>query len=137
MGIALASSGIAAIIAIVVPLVSFRLALRQDQARWLREQRTQLYVDMLTEALGEEQRLEYTMADDDTRERMKSWFTDLRMPALERARLGARGTAYGSKPKGRQPGVQQAGASGLPGNAQTQSRRGRPPAAADAARDLA
>jgi hypothetical protein len=46
--IALISTGLAAIIAVVVPWVAFRLALRQDRARWLREQRAQLYVDMLT-----------------------------------------------------------------------------------------
>lgn len=88
---------IAVIIAITVPWLTFRLALRQDQARWLREQRTQLYVDLLTEGYAEEQWLEYAMADDETRKRMREWYTDLRMQPLERARLGARGTAYGSR----------------------------------------
>ena len=97
MSIALVSSVLAAIIAVVVPLGAFRLALRQDQVRWLRERRTDLYVDMLTEAYAEEQWLEYTMADDETRERMRKWYTDLRLSPLERARLGARGTAYGSR----------------------------------------
>ena len=46
--LALVPALIAAIIAVVVPLVSFRLALRQDHSRWLREQREELYVDLLT-----------------------------------------------------------------------------------------
>ena len=95
--VALVSTGLAAIIAVTVPWVTFRLALRQDQARWLREQRAQLYVDMLTEAYAEKEWLEYAMADDETQERMRTYFHDLRLPPLERARLGARGTIFGSK----------------------------------------
>jgi hypothetical protein len=90
-------AAIAVIIAVTVPWMTFRLAMRQDQARWLREQRTQLYVDMLTEAYAEEEYLHYAMADDEARERRQQWFTDLRMPPVERARLGARGTAFGSR----------------------------------------
>jgi hypothetical protein len=37
------------------------------------------------------------MADDETRERIRAHFTDLRLPPTERARLGARGTIFGSK----------------------------------------
>jgi len=48
--IALISVGVSLIIAATVPYMTFKLALRQDQARWLREQRSQLYVDLLTEA---------------------------------------------------------------------------------------
>jgi hypothetical protein len=54
-------------------------------------------VDLLTEAYAEKEHLEYTMADDETRERMRGYFTDLRLPPLERARLGARGTIFGSR----------------------------------------
>jgi hypothetical protein len=95
--VALVSTGLAAIIAVTVPWVAFRLALRQDQARWLREQRAQLYVDLLTEAYAEKEWLEYAMADDETRETMRTYFHDLRLPPLERARLGARGTIFASK----------------------------------------
>jgi hypothetical protein len=73
--VALVSAGLATIIAIWVPWVAFRLALRQDQARWLREQRAQLYVDLLTEAHAEKEHLEYTLADDDTRESMRRYYT--------------------------------------------------------------
>src|ERR1700750_1672316 len=92
--IALISTGLAAIIAVVVPWMAFRLALRQDQARWLREQRAQLYVDMLTEAYAEQQYFQNATADDETRERMREHFTDLRLAPVERARLGARGTIF-------------------------------------------
>ena len=52
---------------------------------------------MLTEAYAEKEWLEYAMADDETQERMRRYFHDLRLPPLERARLGARGTIFGSK----------------------------------------
>ena len=67
------------------------------RARWLREQRAQLYVDLLTEAYAEQQHFEYTTADDESRERMREYFVDLRLPPLERARLGARGTIFASR----------------------------------------
>jgi hypothetical protein len=95
--IALLSAGLAAIVAVSVPWMTFRLALRQDQVRWLREQRAQLYVDLLTEAYTEQQYFEYEIADDDTRERMRRHFVDLRLPPMERARLGARGTIFASQ----------------------------------------
>jgi len=60
--VALISIGFGVIIAVTVPWMTFRLALRQDQARWLREQRAELYVDLLTEAHAETQWLEYELA---------------------------------------------------------------------------
>lgn len=95
--IALTSTGLAAIIAVVVPWMAFRLALRQDRARWLREQRAQLYVDMLTEAHAEQEYFHYAMAADEDRERMRKHWADLRLAPLERARLGARGTIFASR----------------------------------------
>jgi len=95
--VALLSAGLAAIIAVSVPWMTFRLALRQDQVRWLREQRAQLYADLLTEAYAEQQYFEYEIADDETREHMRRHFADLRLPPLERARLGARGTIFASR----------------------------------------
>jgi hypothetical protein len=76
--VALVSSGVAAIIAVTVPWQAFRLALRQDQARWLREQRAQLYADLLTEAYAEQQYVEHAMASEDVKKRIR--FTDLRLP---------------------------------------------------------
>jgi hypothetical protein len=95
--VALIAAGLAAIIAVVVPWVTFRLALRQDQARWLREQLAQLYVDLLTEAHAEQEYFHYAMAADEDKERMRKYWTDLRLPPLERARLGARGTIFASR----------------------------------------
>src|SRR5215469_1597465 len=84
---------------LTVPWITFRLALRQDQIRWLREQRAQLYVDLLAEAHAEQKWLQYALADDGTRGAMREHFvaTDTRLPPLERARLGARGTIFGSQ----------------------------------------
>jgi hypothetical protein len=93
---ALLSVGLAAIIAVSVPWMTFRLAMRQDQVRWLREQRAHLYADLFTEAYAEQQYFDYQIADD-TRQRMGKYFVDLRLPPLERARLGARGTILASR----------------------------------------
>ena len=97
--IALASTGVAALIAICVPYMTFRFALRQDQARWLRDQRAALYVDLLTEAYAEERYIEYALAGSDVRRQVAALFdkNDVRLPPLERARLGARGSLFGSK----------------------------------------
>lgn len=72
--VAIGSAIIAAIIAITVPWFTFRLALRQDQQRWLREQRTELYVDVLTEAYAEEHYLQYTTTDPETQQRTEAFF---------------------------------------------------------------
>lgn len=84
--VALAPSAIAVIIAVVVPWFTFRLALRQGRIERLHDQRAQLYVDLLTEALAEKEYFEFDIADDDTRKRMRAYRTDLRLPPLERAR---------------------------------------------------
>ena len=95
--VALASTGVAAIIAVVVPWMTFRFALRQDRVRRVDEQKAQLYVDLLTEAYAEQQYFEYEIVDDETRERMRSYFHDLRLTPLERARLGARANIFASR----------------------------------------
>jgi hypothetical protein len=95
--IALISTIVATAIAIVVPQISFRLTLRIDHTRWMREQRAAVYVDLLTEAYAEQQWLEFDMADDEQRKRMRTHEPDLRLPPLERARLGVRASMYGSK----------------------------------------
>lgn len=85
-------------VALTVPWMAFRLALRQDAARWLRERRADLYVDLLTEAHAEQNWLQYAMADKETQALAAAHFTDLRLSPVERARLGARGTIFASKP---------------------------------------
>jgi hypothetical protein len=92
----LVAACLAFVAAVFVPYMTFRLALRQDQTRWLRDQRAALYVDLLLEAHAEQEWFEYATADDDTRERMSMYFKDLRLPETERARLGARGTVFAS-----------------------------------------
>lgn len=87
---------LAFVAAVLVPYVTFRLALRQDHARWLRDQRAAVYVDLLLEAHAEREWFEYATADDNTREGMSMYFKDLRLPETERARLGARGAVFAS-----------------------------------------
>jgi hypothetical protein len=92
-----AGAVVAIVVAVVVPLVTFGLALRLDQVRWLREQRAETYVDMLTEVYAQRQWFEYETADGTERESMRNNFNDLRLPEFERARLGSRGTVFGSR----------------------------------------
>jgi hypothetical protein len=97
--VALVSVLPATIIAVAVPVMTFRLALRQDAIRWLREQRAQLYVDLLAEAHAEQEYLKFATADERTREATRDHFAanDRCLPPLERARLGARGTIFASQ----------------------------------------
>jgi hypothetical protein len=97
--VALVAALLATIIAVAVPVMTFRLALRQDAIRWLRDRRAELYVDLLAEAHAEQQYLELATADEETREAAQDHFTvtDTRLPPLERARLGARGTIFASQ----------------------------------------
>jgi hypothetical protein len=88
---------VAAAVALTVPWMAFRLALRQDAERWLREQRAELCADMLAEAHAEQSWLEHAQADEATQARMAPYFVDTRLSPAERARLGARGTALGSQ----------------------------------------
>ncbi len=82
--------------------MAYRLTLRQDAIRWLRERRAQLYVDLLTEAHAEQAYLAFVTSSDQAREQMREAFaaTDTRLPPLERARLGARGSVFGSSKVG-------------------------------------
>jgi hypothetical protein len=97
--VTLVSALLATIIAVTVPVATFRLALRQDAIRWMREQRAQLYVDLLAEAHAEQQYLEFAGAGEKMQEVARDHFpaTDTRLPPLERARLGARGTIFASE----------------------------------------
>ncbi|MEU2403452.1 hypothetical protein ABZ609_03870 [Streptomyces rubiginosohelvolus] len=93
--IALAAAVLAAVVAIAVPWFAFRYALRQEHTRWIREQRAPLYADMLVEARAEQLWCQYVMSSESTQ--AISRFEDTRLPTLERARLGARGTTIGSQ----------------------------------------
>jgi hypothetical protein len=78
--------------------MAYRLLLRRDAIRWLRERRAQLYVEMLTEAYAERYYVTFATSSDSARELMRESFaaTDARLPPLERARLGASGSAFAS-----------------------------------------
>jgi hypothetical protein len=98
---AIIAATIAAVIAVVVPWVTFRLAMQQDHVRWIREQRSELYVDMLAEVYAEQEWLQLETAPKSIQERARETFTDTRLPRAERARLGARGSIIGSRPVNR------------------------------------
>jgi hypothetical protein len=78
-------------------LVDVPAGATHDRERWLRDRRAELYVDVLTEAHAEREYFDYDIADDETRERKRRNYVDLRLPPFERARLGARGTAFASR----------------------------------------
>jgi len=99
--VALVAIVVSAVVSVTVPRMTFRFTLQQDAARWLRKQRTRLYVDLLTEAQAELKWLEYALAGESVREAMAPHFHDLRLPPLERAQLAARTNLYGSKPVNR------------------------------------
>ena len=62
--------------------MGYRLALRRDAIRWLRNRRAQLYVDLLTEAHAEQAYLAFLTSSDTAREQMRevSAATDTRLP---------------------------------------------------------
>lgn len=95
--VALIAALLATISAVTVPFFTFRLALRQDHVRWIREQRAALYLDMLTEAYAEQEWLQLETASDRIQQRAREFFVDKRLPPAERARLGAKGMVFGSR----------------------------------------
>ncbi len=109
--ISLGAALLAAVVAVVVPVWTFRMTLAMDRLKWVRDQRSQLYIDMLTEAYAEKQwftermsRLELEMIDkryaspDDAGRRSDDIVgsPDLRLNPIERAKLGSRGTVFAS-----------------------------------------
>jgi hypothetical protein len=85
------------LVAIVVPWLTFRYALRREQRQWSREQRAQVYVDLLVEASAERDWLNHMIANVDVPKEDQMSLPDHRMDDLERRRLGARVLAYGSR----------------------------------------
>ncbi|TDQ05462.1 hypothetical protein [Labedaea rhizosphaerae] len=89
---AISSAIIAGVVSITVPQITFNFTRRLEEDRWRRGQRSQLYIDLLSEAHAE-----------------KSWFlgelsdryrltpkVDTRMSPTDRVRLGARCTQFAS-----------------------------------------
>src|SRR5215831_3670649 len=78
--------------------MAYRLTLRQDAIRWLRERRARIHVDLLTEAHAGQAYLAFVTSSATAREQMREVFaaTDTRLPPLERARLGANGSVFAS-----------------------------------------
>jgi hypothetical protein len=93
--VAIASAALAALVAIAVPWLAFRYTLRQEQSHWLREQRASVYVDLLTEAYAEQEKLLDCLQQAAGMDASNA--ADLRLPPFERARLGTRGSMYASR----------------------------------------
>jgi hypothetical protein len=102
--VALISTVVAAVIAVTVPYMTFRLALRQDRGRWLREKKSLLYVDLLTEAYAERRVLEQLLRtppfvskpEDRAVDGPYAHLEDVRLGPVDRARLGARAAVFGN-----------------------------------------
>lgn len=100
--------------AVLVAVVGFWLALRQDERRWIREKRADLYIDVLAEGYAEQEyvldsltRVEIAeIADPDATdvearrravadwERIADKIVHTQLPPDQRALLGARMTAF-------------------------------------------
>lgn len=89
--VALGASLLAGIVAVTVPLVTFRMSLRLDQLRWLRDERAKLYSDLIVEAVAEYEPIRVAKSDP---VRVKQ----LLSPPRERAQLGARLVIFASRP---------------------------------------
>jgi hypothetical protein len=99
---------------VLVALLGFWLALRQDERRWLREKRADLYIDLMAEGYAEHNWVEHELTTMEIREIADKngtdhdagrrgedeWqdrfggLTDTRLPPSERALLGARMSAF-------------------------------------------
>jgi len=77
--------------------MAYRLNLRRDAIRWLRQHRAQLYADMLTQARAEQFYLSVVTGSDTARMREVFAETDTRLPTPERAHLGARCSLFASR----------------------------------------
>lgn len=106
--IALAAALLAAVVAVAVPVWTFKRTLELERIKWVRDQRAQLYIDMLAEAYAQQQwfldlmtRREIALieAGDGDRGPSRADFPpgpDLRLGPTERAKLGARGSVFAS-----------------------------------------
>ena len=108
--VALGAALLAAVVAVAVPVWTFNRTLELDRIKWLRDQRAQLYIDMLAEAYAEKQwfldlmtRREITLIEerdgDQRRGPSRADFPpspDLRLSPTERSKLGARGAVFAS-----------------------------------------
>ena len=108
--IALGSALLAAVVAVAVPVWTFKRTLELESIKWVRDQRAQLYIDMLAEAYAEKQwfldlmtRREIALIEardgEEHRGPSRADFPpgpDLRLGPVERAKLGARGEVFAS-----------------------------------------
>lgn len=101
--VALIASLLAATVAVVVPWAAFRFAIRQDHVRWVREQRFELYMGMLTEAYAEQEWLKTETAPPGIQEAARKFFVDKRLAPAKRP---ARSQGIDHREPTRQPVVQ-------------------------------
>ena len=87
--VALGAALLAAVVAVTVPLVTFRMTLRLEKLKWLRDQRAKLYAELIANAIAE---CEPYRKADAAPERIQQ----LSLPPRERAELGARAMMFAS-----------------------------------------
>jgi hypothetical protein len=90
--VALGAALLAAIVSVTVPWVALRTALRLEGLKWVREQRTKLYVDVLAHSHAE-----LAWARNETRLNPRDDFQDQRLAGRERMEMGARMTLVASR----------------------------------------
>lgn len=83
--------------AVLVAWIGFRFVIRQDERRWSREQRSQLYIDLLAEASAVLDDLTYRLTEFELGEPIPNPHTADLMDSKARRNLGGRMAAYASR----------------------------------------
>ena len=81
-------------VALIVPVLAYQFALRQENRRWLREQRAALYLDLLVEIDAEQDWA--TFHNRSEQDQQEARYQDHRMSPKDRKHLDARVVAYAS-----------------------------------------
>ncbi len=82
--------------AVVVAWLGFRYSIRQDERRWTRERRAELYIDLLVAESAEHDWVLHRATEQEAGVQLDRAGTDDRMSSAERRRLGARAAAFAS-----------------------------------------
>jgi len=88
---------VAVVTAVLVGWLGFRFAIRQDERRWSREQRAQVYIELLAESSAELDDLQHRLAERELGEPLERPGEDDRMASRDRRLLAARVGAFGSR----------------------------------------
>jgi hypothetical protein len=80
---------LAAVVAVTVPLVTFRMTLRLEKLKWVRDQRAKLYAELIANAIAECEPYRNAQAAPER-------IHQLTLQPRERAELGARAMMFAS-----------------------------------------